>query len=53
MSWLIGILGAIAALLYGMYQLGPGMNNRKQQKKNEDWVNKWKDLMGGGNRNKK
>lgn len=47
MSWLIGIIGAIAAVLYGMYQLGPGMNNRKQQKKNEEWMKKWRDLQGG------
>lgn len=47
MSWIIGILGAIGAVLYGMYQLGPGMNNRKQQKKNEDWIKKWRDLQGG------
>jgi len=48
MSWIIGILGTLAALFYGMYQLGPGMNKRKQQKKNDEWTKKWKDLQGGG-----
>ncbi len=48
MSWLIGILGAVAAVIYGMYQLGPGINKRRQQKKDDDWMKKWRALQGGG-----
>jgi hypothetical protein len=47
MSWLIGIISAIIAVFYGMYQLGPGINKRREEKKNEDWIKKWKDLQGG------
>jgi hypothetical protein len=47
MSWILAILGAIAAALFGMYQLGPGMNKRKESKKQKEWTKKWKDNKGG------
>lgn len=50
MSWIIGILSAIAAIFYGMYELGPGMNKRREKKKNDEWTKKWKDMQGGGNK---
>lgn len=48
MSWIIGILSAVAAIFYGMYQLGPGLNKRREKRKNEEWIKKWKDLNSGG-----
>ncbi|HSK14030.1 MAG TPA: hypothetical protein VK907_12505 [Phnomibacter sp.] len=44
MSWFFSILGVLAAIAYGMYQLGPGMNKRRGKKKNEAWIKKWKEL---------
>lgn len=32
MSWIRAILGTIAAALYGMYQLGPGINKRREKR---------------------
>jgi hypothetical protein len=42
-TWILGIIGTIAAIIYGMYELGPGMNKRKAQKKNKEWIDTWKD----------
>lgn len=42
-TWILGIIGTIAALMFGMYELGPGMNKRKAQKKNKEWIDTWKD----------
>jgi hypothetical protein len=47
MSWLFAIIGTIIATLFGMYQLGPGMNKRRDRKKQQEWTKKWKDSQGG------
>lgn len=48
MSWIRAILGTIAAALYGMYQLSPGINKRREKKNNDEWIKKWKDTFGDG-----
>jgi len=45
MSWIIGILSVLAAIFYGLYQLGPGINKRREEKKRRDWTRKWEDLF--------
>ena len=47
MSWILAIIGTITAALYGLYQLGPGINKRREKKKNEAWIKKWKNMKGG------
>lgn len=47
MSWIMAIIGAIGAIFYGLYQLGPGMNKRREKKKKDEWTKKWKDSQGG------
>ncbi len=47
MKWFVGILAAIGSVFYGLYQLGPGLNKRREKKKNEAWTRKWKDMNGG------
>jgi hypothetical protein len=47
MSWILAILGAIGAVLYGLYELGPGMNKRREKKKQDEWTKKWKDSQKG------
>jgi hypothetical protein len=47
MKYLAGILAAIASVFYGLYQLGPGINKRREKKKNEEWTRKWKNMHGG------
>lgn len=47
MSWIIGILGFLAAAVWAFYQAGPGINNRRERRKNAEWMKKWRDLNKG------
>lgn len=47
MSWILAILAAVFAGGYGMYQLGPGINKRREKKKNDEWTKKWQDMQKG------
>jgi hypothetical protein len=41
----MGILGLLATILAGLYQLGPGMNKRQVGKKQKQWIQQWNDLF--------
>ena len=52
MTWIFTILAALAAIIYGMYQLGPGMNKRREKRQQDAWVKKWKEMHEGDKKKK-